>query len=135
MGQHDTLSVEEELKARVHSLNIAWLAGNLDDLRTYFHPEIVMVAPGVSAHIKGREACLKSFEDFMCRAQVHDFRESETRVDHWVETAITSFRWDVTYTLDGRRLDEAGRDVWVWIRTGGIWVVVWRTQFPIQPVS
>ena len=82
MSEVEKLPAEEELKARVRSLNAAWLQGKLDDLRQHFHPEIVMAAHGGTAHIKGREACIKSFEDFLRRAQVHDFRESETRADH-----------------------------------------------------
>ena len=53
-------------------------------------------------------------------------------MDQWGDTAVSSFRWEIGYTMDNRRFDEVGRELWVWIGRDGNWVAVWRAQCPVQ---
>jgi ketosteroid isomerase-like protein len=122
---------QQEIETRLHEINRAWREGRLDELANHFHREIVMVRPDFGGQTTGLPACVKSFEDFLAAAKVRDSRESEIAVRVWGSTAVGTFRFDITYVMDGRELTEAGREIWVFVRRQEGWRAVWRTQLPI----
>ncbi len=124
-------AAEEEIRTRLHEINEAWVGGRFAQLARYFDPEIVMVAPDSGGRIAGAEACLASFKEFLGAANVLEFRESEFTADVWGTAAVGTFRFDITYVLDGSQHTEAGREIWLFTRGDDGWRAVWRTQFPL----
>ncbi|MFO0984976.1 MAG: DUF4440 domain-containing protein [Planctomycetota bacterium] len=122
---------EHAVAVKLRAFHRAWLSGQLDDLPALFHPEVVMLPPGPGAALTGRDALVQSIRDYVTNATTTSFAESELRVDAFGDTAVASFRFDITYLWQGAEHREAGRETWVWMREDGEWRAVWRTQVPV----
>ncbi len=129
------MTPEQEIRTLIHEINQSWLEGRLDRLSRNLHPKIVMVAPGFQGRVAGAEACLKSFEEFLARAKIRDFKESEVVVDSFGPAAVATFRFDISYAMDGQDYEESGREIWVFARGEQGWQAVWRTRVPIEQKS
>ncbi len=117
----------DELRKIVASINAAWLAGRFDELREYFHPDVVLARPGFAQRTAGREPMIDSYRDFAREATIHAFTAGETHVDHAGDSAVTTTPWTIDYSFGGQRSVESGWDLLVFGRQEGRWQVVWRT--------
>jgi hypothetical protein len=111
----------------VAAITDAWLAGRWDELRAYFHPDVVLAQPGFAKRTVGREALIASYRDFAQRTTIHSFTPGVIHVDATPESAVTTMPWEMDYTLEGERVVERGWDLLVFGKRDGRWVVVWRT--------
>lgn len=122
MGHDD----RETIRAVIADINRAWLDRRFDDLLPCFHPGMVIVAPGFTQRLDGATACAESYREFMAAAVVRAFEASPADVDVWGDTAVASYAYDIDYEMNGGRLREQGRDLFVFTRVGGEWRAVWR---------
>jgi len=113
-------------------INQAWLAGRVDALAPLLHPEIVMVFPGFSGRVQGRENFLAGFSDFCQQARIREFHEHDHQVDLAGETAVVSFRYEMVYERDAKRFRAVGRDLWVFEKQDSAWTAVWRTMLDME---
>jgi len=113
-------------------INQAWLAGRVDDLMSLVHPEIVMVFPGFSGRVQGRESFLAGFSDFCQNARIHEFNEHDHQVDVAGETAVVTFRYEMVYERDAKRWRAVGRDLWVFQKQDSDWIAVWRAMLEME---
>jgi hypothetical protein len=113
-------------------INQAWLAGRVDDLVPFVHPEIVMVFPGFSGRVQGRESFLAGFSDFCQNARIHEFEEYDQQVDVAGETAVVSFKYEMVYERDATRWRAVGRDLWVFQKRDSDWIAVWRAMLEME---
>jgi ketosteroid isomerase-like protein len=113
-------------------INQAWLSGQVDELAPFVHPEIVMVFPGFSGRIQGKEDFLAGFHDFCQNAKVHEFHEREQQVDVAGKTAVITFQYEMVYERSGQRYRSTGRDLWVFEKQGDAWIAVWRAMLDMQ---
>ena len=102
----------------VHAINDAWMHGRFDELREYFHPDVVLAQPGFARRTVGRDALIAAYREFAAEA-AGSFRAGDIRVDEAGDSAVTTMPW----TTD----DERGWDLLVFGKREGRWVVVWRT--------
>jgi ketosteroid isomerase-like protein len=135
----ERLMVEESKRdaaaATMRRINRAWLDGQVNDLAPLVHPEIVMVFPGFSGQVQGRNEFIAGFSDFCQNAKIHEFREDDFRVDVAGDTAVISFRYEMVYTRSGGRFRSTGRDLWVFQSQGGAWIAVWRTMLDMEETA
>ena len=117
----------DTLQEIVTRINSAWLAGRFDELRDYFHPDVVLAQPGFAKRTVGREALIASYRDFVNSATIHSFTPGEVQIDDSGDSAVTTMPWEMDYTIEGRRYHERGWDLLVFGKREGRWVVVWRT--------
>jgi hypothetical protein len=118
----------EELRLLIGKMNQAWLKGNLDELREYFHDHVAIKGPQFEPMGHGKEACVKSYEDFIRAATIQDFKESDVQVDLFGSTAVATFAWEIDYEMNGQNYHETGHDVFVFTRRDGKWRAVWRAM-------
>jgi ketosteroid isomerase-like protein len=124
----DTDAVAEALR----SINQSWLEGRPLDMKPLLHPEIVLVVPGFTGRVGGRDAFIAGFVDFCQSARIVSFQEDEYQVDQVGETAVASFQFDMVYERDGSRCQATGRDLWVFTREADGWVACWRTMLDLN---
>lgn len=93
---------------------------------------MVTVAPGFAMRGEGREACVQSYRDFMSAAKVIRYRESAPVIDVFGDTGVSTFRWEMTWEMQGQTHDESGHDLFVFARQDGRWLAAWRTLL-VQP--
>ena len=125
-------SNREGVAAIMRRINRAWLDGHVEDLAPMVHPEIVVVIPGFTGRIQGREDFLAGFRDLCQNAKIHEFREQDHQVDLAGDMAVGTFRYEMVYERSGERYRCAGRDLWVFQKLGGEWVAVWRTMLDMD---
>lgn len=122
----------EEIRALVRKINEAWLAGRSDVLNQSFADDVVVRGPGFEVLGRGREACVKSYEDFIRQATVSEFKTLDPAIDLWGSTAVATSSWEIAYQMNGRDYHEFGHDLFVFAREDGRWWVVWRAVLPAQ---
>ena len=116
-----------ELEDIVHRINDAWRHGRFEELRDYFHPEVIVAQPGFARRTAGRDSLIASYAEFARHATIHSFTTGEIHVDEAAGSAVTTMPWTMDYTYDGERIEERGWDLLVFGKREGRWVVVWRT--------
>lgn len=125
-------SKHEGAAATMRRINRIWLDGQVEDIAPMVHPEIVMVVPGFTGRIQGREEFLAGFRDFCQNARIHEFRDYDHQVDVAGDTAVITFLYDMVYERHGERYRSTGRDLWVFQNQGSAWIAVWRTMLDME---
>jgi uncharacterized protein (TIGR02246 family) len=125
--EHDE---QREVWQAVQRINAAWLHGELEGLDRLLHARMVIVPPGFAQRIEGREACAEGYEQFARTATVSSYTESDTQVDVQGGTAVVSYRYDLTYALEGETYRDSGHDLYVLVHEDGRWQALWRTLMP-----
>jgi Domain of unknown function (DUF4440) len=114
-------------RAFVRDLNRAWLEKRFAELARFFHPDVVVVESGSGKRLLGRDACVKSYRQFMLHSRVTEFRESRFNADLWDRTAVAAYVFDIRYSTGGVKYHDVGREFFVLVKTGQGCQVVWRT--------
>jgi hypothetical protein len=96
------------------------------------HPEIVMVFPGFSGQMRGREPFLAGFRDFVRSATIHEFKEHDHQIDIVGDTGVIIVPYEMLYTRSGERYRAVGRDLWIFQRQGAAWIAVWRAMIDVN---
>lgn len=78
------MTVEETIAALTRS----WLEGRYEEPAGYCHPDVVLMPPGFTARVAGRDACVQSYRDFGAAATVREFTPAPPQVDVWGHTAV-----------------------------------------------
>jgi len=125
-----------DASAQVHhalaSISAAWREGHPSSMRDYIHPEIVMVPPGFTAGVRGRDILVSSFEEFSRNAKVLEYEETDEHIDVIGDCAVASFRFRMLYEHTAYREDCSGRDLWVFQRHDDRWVATWRAMLELK---
>ena len=127
-----TSHTKESAASTMRQINSAWLEGRIDDLARMVHPEIVMVFPGFSGRIQGREQFIEGFRDFSQNARILEFREHDLNADVAGNTGVVSFRYDMVYERSENRYRATGRDLWVFQNHNDGWIAVWRAMLDME---
>jgi uncharacterized protein (TIGR02246 family) len=124
---------QEPIRQLVKRINQAWMQGRLEELNECFHENMVIVGPGFQAMGQGREACVRSYQEFLAAAVVHEYHEGEPAIDLWADTAVAVYGWEIVYEIKGQRSRESGQDLFVFARENGVWRAAWRAMLPSTP--
>jgi general stress protein 26 len=101
-----------------------------EKLKSYFHNDVVMVHPGMTAHAKGREICLKSYEDACSQMIFSKLDASDEHIDFYGQTAVAYYKYECIWEFQGKKFEDTGREILVFVQDGKDWQVAWRTLIP-----
>jgi uncharacterized protein (TIGR02246 family) len=121
---------QEEIWQAIHDVNAAWTSGHPERVGALFHDDVVMVGPGLSGRVEGREAMIQTFVDYCHQVKTHTFEELDRVVDVFGNSAVATYRFFVRYEIEGAVHEEFGQEIVVFARREGRWGAVWRTQIP-----
>lgn len=128
---------EQNLKAEaltfVKALNETWTKGDGSALRDYFHPDMVAITATDHDILRGREACLASWQSFAGAAKVRCWKEVEPDVRLHGNTAVVTYVYDMAFDMDGETIELGGRDMFVLVKEAGRWWAI-ADQFSPFPV-
>ncbi len=125
---------QKELSAALDRIIGAGMDGRTEDLAEILDDQIVMVFPGFGRRAQGRAAMIGGFEDFAANAEVHQHRETDVQIDVLGDTAVVSYRFELIYTRESVIYRSTGRDLWIFHRSQGTWLAVWRTMLEMEDV-
>ena len=120
----------EDITQIIKKINQSWKEGYTEKLEKYFHEKMMVVSPDLKILGEGREACIKSYSDFITQAKVKKYSESALDVRVWEKTAIVSYKYDVVWEMGGKAYEESGKDLFIFTFECGKWLAVWRKLIP-----
>ena len=125
----------EAIWAAIEDSNAAWIDGRPEDVGSLFDDDVVLVAPGLADRIEGRAAVVDTYVKTARQIKTLSFEILDHAVDVFDgQTAVATYTFDVSYELDGHRMDERGQETLVFRRRPDGWRVVWRGQTPLSSV-
>jgi hypothetical protein len=86
---------EQEIRDHILSINQAWLTGNAGQIARYLDDGVIILGPGPQVMAEGREACVRSYQDFSDRATICAFAEDAPVVKVFGTTAVASYRYTI----------------------------------------
>jgi ketosteroid isomerase-like protein len=117
-------SVEREVWKTLRELNETWTKGNPEDLKNYFHMDMVAITPTDRKRREGREACIADWVEFAKVAKIHDWKEIDPRVQIYGNVAVVTYYFEISYEKNGQTINFGGRDMFVFVKEGGRWWAV-----------
>jgi len=130
MGMKSDRAHQSEIRGVLSRLSAAWREERFDELEDILHQSVVFVQPGFKGRVEGRTGCVNTYREFMSSAKVVDYSESDPAVDVWGATAVATYRFEISWEMNGKSHRQAGRDLFVFLREDSRWQVVWRTMIP-----
>jgi len=116
----------DQVRKTLDAINQAWREGRFDALAELLDEHIVMKGPGLKELVRGRQAAIQSYVQFMAQSNVVEYAESNHAIDVWGTIAAATYDWAMTYEQKGRTKTEKGQDMFVFRRSGLGWVAVLR---------
>lgn len=123
--------IQQEIWYIIQDINNSWVRGNLNHLSKYFHEKMVIVSLDFQEQGRGRDVCVESYKSFSKQAIIRDFKEKDPKIFVFGTTVIASYVFQITYEMSGKSFEDAGRDIFVFIREEGKWQAIWRMILPI----
>lgn len=99
-------------------------------LEQCFHPAIVIRGGDLEAHGAGKDACIRSYLDFLTNSTIHSCVIEPPEIDVAGETAIAIYGWEMTYETEGQTYTESGSDILALAKVDGRWLITWRAMLP-----
>ena len=84
--------------------------------------------PGLQELVRGRDALVKSYADFMTKSDVTEYVESGHAIDRWGTTAVARFDWTMAWAQNGIADRGSGQDLFVFQQRGTRWIAVERVM-------
>ena len=115
------------------SLNACWQTGDLDALEGFYHPDVVLLPPDLGEPIRGREAVVASYLEFLQAATLEHFEVLALDVFPFpagpaAATYVAHLIFNVTYTLDGETYVEKGLEAYTLREDEAGLQILWRHQ-------
>ena len=123
---------EREIWELVRRSNRAWIAGAVHEVANLFDEHAVVVGPELQGRAEGRDAIVRSYEDYVHHARTLSFEELEHSIDVFGDLAVVTYKFAIRYSVSGEaeERDETGQEVLVLRRGPSGWKALWRTQIP-----
>lgn len=119
--------VKSRVWQTVQALNRAWTVEyNPQDLRNYFHPDMLAGTQPDSLLLVGRDSCLARRSDFAERAKILAWQETDPQIKIYGRGrfAVVTYYWKMDYELDNQIMHASGRDTFSLVREHGRWWIV-----------
>ncbi len=118
---------EREAWNVVKAINDAWVSDQAEKIGVHLHPDCVMAAPDFDQYLRGKEAVLNSYIEYTKMAKTKVFGITNASVDVFGAMAVVNATFVVTYELNDKSFQGAGREIWVLTFTNDRWYGIWRS--------
>lgn len=123
---------QQEIWSTIRTLNDAWTQGQPDELRHYFHPQMVAITASDRQRRIGAAACIAGWKAFSEMADIRSWHETDPLVQVFGDAAVVSYYYEMSCVLAGQDINFSGRDMFFLIRENNRWWVV-ADQFSNYP--
>src|SRR3977135_4119090 len=91
---------QREIWELVRRSNRAWVSGAAHEVAALFDVAAVVIAPGLQGRVEGRDAIVRSYEDYIHHARTHSFEEEEHSIDGFGDLAVGTYRFAIRATTN-----------------------------------
>lgn len=123
---------KQEVDQLVRKLQNAWLEHRVDELKSFYHENVVFFSPENGQRIAGQKTMIESYKQFLSSSTIHNFEIMDLHVDVFSLTAIALLTVDISYEHKEKNYDEKGKDIMILNKAEDDWKIVWRTQIPVK---
>jgi hypothetical protein len=116
----------DQVRNTLDAINQAWRERRFDALTELLDEHIVMKGPGLKELVRGRQAAIQSYAQFMAQSNVIEYAESNHAIDVWGAIAAATYDWAMTYKQKDQTRTENGQDMFIFRRDASGWVAVLR---------
>jgi ketosteroid isomerase-like protein len=120
--------MSDDLITFTHEMDRCWMERRFSDLSSFIADDIVVVAPGGRQRVKGLDAAMHSYDEFMRRCTVSRFGTSNHIVTERGATAVVEYEWGMAWSDEGVAHEAMGREILALARGDKGWRVIWRAQ-------
>ena len=127
--------IKDEVWQTIQALNRAWtVKGNVDELKNYFHKDMVAITATDRGRLEGRESCIAAWKAFVEAAKIHYWKEIDPKIQLYIDgkSAVVTYYFDISFDMGGQTMKMSGRDMFVLAKEDGKWWVV-ADQFSPYP--
>ena len=124
---------KKEVWKTLKDLNNTWIKGNPDDLKNYFHADMVAITPTDKKRREGREAYVADWTEFSKTIKVHSWKEIDPKIQIYGNTAVVTYYFEISFERGGQNIDFGGRDLFVFVMEGKRWWAV-ADHFSPNPI-
>ena len=121
-------SDSEAVRHIIDQINALWQSKQYKEIRRYLAEDVVILPPGFTDRVEGRDAYVQSYRDFDQNATVHEFSPDEPQIEIFENTAIAICPFSIKYELTDTLYRERGSDILVFSRISSAWRIIWRTM-------
>ena len=122
---------KKEIRKALNEISKAWREGDFDTLEKHFDEDMVIARPDFSSAEGGQKLSIDSYREFINRAMIRKYEESNHQIYLWGDTAVAHYHFEMEYALGGDDVFDKGHDLLVFARRDDHWVAVWRTMIPL----
>jgi Domain of unknown function (DUF4440) len=126
MTQLHARSIADEIRETLDNFNRAWRERRFSELSQVLDENVVMNGTGFKELLRGRDAFIQSYVDFMTNSEIVEYSESNHSVDQWGDTAVAVYHWSMTWSQSGKSDSGSGQDMFVFQRRQSRWIIVLR---------
>ncbi|EKE10978.1 MAG: hypothetical protein ACD_15C00164G0002 [uncultured bacterium] len=119
--------IQEEIWKVIQEMNRKWtVEDKAEELKNYFHPDMVAIVPTSFERIEGGENCVAGWKGFSENAKIHFWRELDPKVQVYGEEkfAIVTYYFEMSFDMGGQTINMKGRDMFSLIKEDEKWLVV-----------
>lgn len=127
--------IKDEIWQTVQALNRLWaIEGKTDELKEYFHENMVAITPTDKERREGRDACIQGWKAFVDSAKINYMKEIDPKIQIYGEGrfAVATYYYDMSVEMNGQTFNLHGRDMFTLVKEGNRWMVV-ADQFSSYP--
>lgn len=127
--------IKSEVWQTVQALNKAWTVdNNPDDLKNFFHKDMVAISATDRNRIEGRDACVASWKTFVNSVKINYWKEIDPKVQLYGDAkfAVVTYYFEMSFDMGGKTIKMGGRDMFTLVKEDGKWSVV-ADQFSAYP--
>ena len=126
----------DQIRAFLLALQDCWRAGNPTELAAFYHPDVVLVPPDLGAPIRGRDAVVASYQEFLDVAQLEKFAVTSLEIFPFSQGSNTvhmaHLEFEISYQLDDENYLEKGLELYAVLEHNEVLQIVWRNQIVLD---
>lgn len=118
---------QERIWQVIQEMNRKWtVEDKADELKNYFHENMVAITPTDSKAIEGRDNCVAGWKNFSQNAKIHFWKELDPSIQVYGEGrfAIVTYYFDMSFDMRGQTINMKGRDMFALVNENGKWLIV-----------
>ena len=126
--------MNENLENFITQFNSAWTQGNMEDLSTLLHENVIFIAPDLKTEIVGKASCIQTIKEYVENAKTEKFYILNKNIHIWNTTAVISIEYVIEYEMKNKSYKEKGKEFWTLHNQMDKWQMIWRAMVENKPI-
>jgi iron(II)-dependent oxidoreductase len=132
LGDSEMSSVENEIWQTVEAANRCWTEGDPQDLKDYFHTDMVAITPADKERLAGQDRCVAAWAGYADAVKILRWKTTDPDIRVFGTTAVVTYYYELEAEMDGEMVRPRGRDMMTLVKEAGRWWIV-ADQFSPDP--